>query len=148
MKRSVVGVVLGLIAGFVVVGVVEGASSFVYGSPQGFDFSDTKALREFVGNLPVGAFFFIIAAHVLGSFTAAMTCSAIVRTRWLTCSLIVGSVLLVAGVANLVMIPHPLWFSIVDVLVYLPSAIAGGKVACVAFGLNGSTRPSQVSDGK
>jgi len=33
-----------------------------------------------------------------------------------------------SGIANLLIIPHPVWFSIANVLIYLPAAIAGGMV--------------------
>jgi hypothetical protein len=34
-----------------------------------------------------------------------------------------------AGIFNLVAIPHPLWFAILSVLVFLPAAYAGGLLA-------------------
>lgn len=36
---------------------------------------------------------------------------------------------LIAGIINMVMIPHPVWFWILGIIVFLPSAYAGYRVA-------------------
>jgi hypothetical protein len=43
-------------------------------------------------------------------------------------SLIVGGFFLLGGIANVLMLPSPVWFSITDVVgAYLPMAYLGGK---------------------
>jgi hypothetical protein len=42
--------------------------------------------------------------------------------------LTVGGVQLFFGLVNLVMIPHPMWFAIASVIVFLPAAYFGGKL--------------------
>lgn len=39
--------------------------------------------------------------------------------------MVVGVLLLAFGIMNLVAIPHPMWFTIVSVLAFLPAAYAG-----------------------
>ena len=41
----------------------------------------------------------------------------------------IGAVFLVFGAINLKMIPHPLWFAIIDLAIYLPAAWLGGRLA-------------------
>ena len=38
-----------------------------------------------------------------------------------------------SGIANLLIIPHPVWFSIANVLICLPAEIAGGKAGGMVF---------------
>jgi hypothetical protein len=45
----------------------------------------------------------------------------------------VGSVLLIGGAVNLLRIPHPIWFSIADLILYLPTAVVGGVLANELF---------------
>ena len=47
---------------------------------------------------------------------------------WLTPALLPALTFLIAGIMNLVAIPHPLWFSIVSLLVFLPAAWLGGRI--------------------
>ncbi len=129
MAKRIGAVVAGLLAGFLVVGLIEGVSSWIYPPPQGLDFSDREALRAFVAGLPLGAFALVLVAHLAGPFAGAFTCGVIVRDPWLTGSLIIGGVFLLGGLVNLFLLPHPVWFAILDVLLYLPAAVAGGAVA-------------------
>jgi hypothetical protein len=48
-------------------------------------------------------------------------------------TLIVGALLTVGGVINLIMLPHPLWFSAASLLTYLPMAWAGGLLASLVY---------------
>ena len=129
MGRRIAAVLLGLLAGFVVVALIESISSVVYQPPTDLDFNDLDAMREFVATLPTGAFVFVLLAHLCGSFIAGFVCVLVAKERWNAGSLGLGVFFLLAGIANLVMIPHPMWFGVIDVLLYLPAAFAGGAVA-------------------
>ena len=47
---------------------------------------------------------------------------------------VLGLLFLLAGIANLMMIPHPVWFAVMDVLLYLPMALTGSWLAGKAIG--------------
>ena len=133
--RKAASVIAGMVAGFAVVSVVEMFSSAVFPVPEGLDIKDRADLAWYVSTLPTSAFIFVLAAHMLGSFVAGFTCVAVSRTGWLMGAFFCGAVLLAGGIANLFLIPHPTWFRIVDVMVYLPSAWIGGRLAFKLFGL-------------
>ncbi|MCK6623004.1 MAG: hypothetical protein HUU32_18855 [Calditrichaceae bacterium] len=42
--------------------------------------------------------------------------------------MIVGGIMLLAGIVNMAMIPHPLWFWVVGVLIFLPAAYLGARL--------------------
>jgi hypothetical protein len=41
----------------------------------------------------------------------------------------VGVLVILAAVANMLMIPHPVWFWVVALLLFLPAAYLGGLLA-------------------
>jgi hypothetical protein len=132
--RKALSVIAGMVAGFIVVSIVEAFSSQVFPVPDGLDIKDRADLAWYVSTLPATAFLFVLGAHILGAFVAGFTCVAVSRTGWMMGALFCGGVILAGGIANLFIIPHPTWFRIVDVLVYLPSAWFGGLLALRFFG--------------
>ena len=58
--------------------------------------------------------------------------SLVLRRRSYTIAAIVGALFLVGGIINVLSIPHPLWFTAVDLLLYLPLALVGCRLAPVA----------------
>lgn len=128
MGKRIFAAVVGLIAGFAVTGMIEATSGILYPLPPGFDMKDMEAFRAHVEGLPMGAFLLVLLAHALGSFIAGFACARVAGAPWPGGSVMMGGLLLAAGVVNLMAIPHPAWFAVADVLVYLPMAILGGRV--------------------
>ena len=127
--RRGLSVIAGLVAGFIVISIVEGASSLIFPPPAGLDLNDQQALRDFIQGLPAGALLFVLLAHILGSFIAGFACVAVSGEGWRPGALVVGAIVLAGGVFNLVAIPHPVWFAIADVAIYIPAAYLGGHFA-------------------
>ncbi len=140
MKKAL-GIVIGMIVGMIVVFLVEMISAGLYPAPTSLDFADPESVKAWVATLPIGAFLIVLAAHVLGAFTGGLVCGRIVGKWWLPGPLIIGLLFLIAGALNLSLIPHPVWFMIVDVLVYIPAAFAGAKLASRFFHSKPSTMP-------
>ena len=130
--RNTLALLVGMAAGFTVVFVIESIGHQVYPPPADLDFSDPAAIREFVRTLPLGAFLFVLAAWVAGAFGGAWVAAAMANTRRMTFAGIVGALVLAASVANLLMIPHPLWFSVAALIAVPAAAVAGGRLATSA----------------
>lgn len=128
ITTRVVGVLVGLIVGGIVIALIESISSMMHPPPTELDFQDTEAVRNWISELPTLAFCIVLIAHALGVICGALTCQLIVKRRWLTGPLIIGTLFLVGGIFNLMLIPHPIWFAITDVALYLPSAWIGGNL--------------------
>lgn len=129
MARRVLSVLAGLLAGFFVVAVIEALSSRLHPWPADLDKSDLDAIRIHIASLPASAFALVWLAHAAGALAAGFVCVAISRAMWRVGPIVLGVLLLSAGVTNLVMIPHPWVFAIADVLVYIPAALLGGALA-------------------
>jgi len=126
--RYIAGLVSGFIAGFVAVGLIELIAIWLYPLPRGFDPNDLEAMEQHIASLPAGAFALVLIAHAIGAFLAGLVCCAIAMRLWWPGVLALGGVFIAAGIMNIVQIPHPLWFGVVDLALYVPAAIAGGAL--------------------
>jgi hypothetical protein len=107
--RSAIVLLGGVIAAVLVVVLMDALVGSIYALPAGTDTGNPENLRRAVAALPAGAFLLLLAGWV---FAAGV--GSYVATRFATQSraihgLIVALFVLVATVANLAKIPHPVW---------------------------------------
>lgn len=117
MLRKVSAVLLGVVVAFATVMLVEWLGHQVYPPPPGLDFSDTEQVRQFTSTLPLGAFAFVLMGWLLGTITGGLAACYIAREKPVVFASIIGTVMLAATIANLLLIPHPTWFSIAGIVV-------------------------------
>ena len=86
-------------------------------------------VRAAIAALPTGAFAMLLVAWSLGALAGASVAAVMARGRPRRAALIVGAVLLAATIANLVMIPHPAWVSVLGPLLIVSVTIAVIRVA-------------------
>ncbi|MCG3120890.1 MAG: hypothetical protein ALAOOOJD_03785 [bacterium] len=128
MGRNILAVIAGVILAGIVTYAVQGIGHQVYPPPANLDIKNLEAMKAYVATLPMGALLFVLLAYVLGSFAGGWLAAKIARTSQIHVPLTVGGVQLFFGIINLLMIPHPLWFAIAAVIVFLPAAFLGGKL--------------------
>ncbi len=133
--RNLLAIVAGVLAAFVLVGLIEALGHMVYPVPEGLDFTNPDQLQAYVQGLPVGALLFVLAAWVVATFVGGLVAASVARTRPLLYSTIVGAVVLAATIANLLMIPHPRWFAIAAVVAIPIAAFVAARL-----------RPARASD--
>lgn len=127
--RSVLAVVAGaFVAGLLIAGV-ESVSSMVYPLPPGLDLHDSEALRQHVEQLPLGAFLFVLAAWAIGTFAGSWVAARLAGRGKVGHGLAVGAIFLLAGLANLLMLPHPLWMWVGGILAFVVSSYLGALLA-------------------
>ncbi len=131
--RSVVRTVLAVVAGSVVAGVVvaiiESFGHVIYPPPPGLDPSDREALRAAMENAPAGALVLVLIAWAGGTLAGGWVAARLAARSPLAHGLVVGAILLGGGLFNMIMIPHPAWFSVAGLLVFLPAAYLGVRLA-------------------
>jgi len=132
MVRRILAVIAGLFAGFLLVTLVEALSPLLFTMLPGLNPKNPESIRQFAEQIPAGSLVVVLLAHALGSFGGGWLAAFIARVKPVQHALIVGTFVMIAGIVNLAIIPHPLWFSILDVLVYLPSAYLGGTMVTSA----------------
>jgi hypothetical protein len=129
MVRCIVAVICGLIAGGVFNMAVIMLSWMIYPLPEGVNLYDQATMRTYVQSLPVPAFLMILVAHAGGALVGGLVAALIARRLPLVLGAIVGGFFLVGGILNVMSIPAPLWFVIVDLVSYVPCGMVGAKLA-------------------
>lgn len=128
MLRKIAAVLLGLVASMATVMLIEWISHQVYPMPPGMDFNDPEKVRMYVSSLPMGGFLAVLLGWMLGTLVGGITACRIAREKPAVFASIIGAVMLAATVANLVMIPHPTWFSIAGI-----GVIAAGTLLAIRW---------------
>ncbi|MFQ5738189.1 MAG: hypothetical protein ACE5JX_04210 [Acidobacteriota bacterium] len=122
MLRSFFAVLLGVVlGGLFFKGVVE-TGHFIY---PGLDSSEVVFLQRAVEAAPAGALLVVLLAWGVGSLGGGWLAARLASRARVFHALTVGGLLMVVGILNLARIPYPLWFSILGLLVFLPSSYLG-----------------------
>ena len=125
MGKNVAAGVAGVFIAFGLVWLVEMIGHSVYPPPADIDFSDTEAMWTYVAGLPLGALLFVAGAWSIGAFAGTIAACRIGTANPKIFAMVVGGMVLVATAFNLVMIPHPMWFSISGVIGIIVAAWLG-----------------------
>lgn len=116
MGRNIGAGLAGVIIAMALVWVVEKTGHAVYPPPTDLDFADPDAMRAYIATLPLGALLFVAAAWFVGTLGGTCAACAIGTAKPVVFAMVVGGLMLVATIVNLVMIPHPMWFSVLGVV--------------------------------
>ena len=132
--RSIAAVVLGFVAASPVMMIVEAINGRVLcpelaKAAEGV--TDRAAIRALFAGAPTGALLVVIAGWILGSFLGGWVAARVAGRAGLGHGLALGLLLTLAGIANNLMLPPPLWFWVAGLVVMLPAAWAGAKLARV-----------------
>jgi hypothetical protein len=107
--RSAVVLLGGVIAAVFVVILMDTLVGNIYSLPAGTDASNPESLRRAVAALPVAAFLILVAGWVLAAGVGSYLAARLATHARVIHGMIVALFVLVATVANLAKIPHPLW---------------------------------------
>jgi hypothetical protein len=128
--RNVLSVILGAVIGSLVnMGIILFGGSIVP-PPEGADVVTMEGLKASMHLFQPIHFLMPFLAHAIGTFCGALIAALVAASRKEQFSLVIGFLFLIGGVANIFMLPSPLWFSVLDVVVaYIPMALLGYKIA-------------------
>lgn len=129
MIRSLLGVLAGLVLAMAVIFAVQSVGHAFFPPPPGLDPRDREAFEAAVAAMPVMALIVVLIAYAIGTFAGAWLAATIVGSPFI--AFLVGGVLTLAGMSNVLAVPHPTWFIVCAVLVFLPSAWLGSRLASV-----------------
>ena len=91
--------------------------------------TDREALRELLAQAPVGAFLVVLLGWALGSLVGGYLAAKLASSNPMKHAMVVGLLLTLAGIGNNLMIPPPAWFWLPTLLVFIPAAWAGARLA-------------------
>ena len=126
--------ILAVVAGFIIGSVVNMGlimlSSSVIPPPEGVIVTDPESLKKSMHLFEPRHFIFPFLAHALGTLAGAFVAGTIAATSKFRLAMVIGIVFLIGGIVNVVMLPAPIWFEVLDIVAaYIPMAWLGGKFA-------------------
>ena len=130
--RSIGAVIAGFIVASLVMMLVEGINGHLIYPELGkaaAGVTDRDAIRAIMLAAPLGAFLVVMLGWILGGLAGGFTAEKISARAGGAPALVLGVLLTLAGIANNLMLPPPLWFWIASMLVLLPATLAGARMA-------------------
>jgi len=111
MMRLVLGVIVGVVSGFVVIYAVEQVGHQIWPVATKLDLKDKAAAAAFLAGMPVGGLLSVLAAWILGAYTGSVV-GLLAADRRRIAGVIPAAVIFAATVLVLFMLPHPLWMAV------------------------------------
>lgn len=121
--RLVIGIIVGILAAFATVMLIEVIGHLLFPFPSDIDLTDPEQARGAMERIPFGAKLMVVFAWLDGAIVGGLIARIISRRRFT--AWVVAGVVTVAGIANIFMIPHPVWMQIAAVA----APLIGGLVA-------------------
>jgi hypothetical protein len=107
MIRKILGVVFGIIVAGLAVAGGEFILAAIWPMPIGGGMPDAVAMKTFMANVPLGMKIGLAVVYAVATFFGAAVASNAARGRW--AGWVITTLMLMATVANFVMLPHPVW---------------------------------------
>jgi len=105
--RMLIGVIAGVVVALLCVGAVEMIGHSLYPPPAGLDIKDRADQARLMEAMPAAAKAFVLLGWFAGALAGAWAANRIARRSiagWAVALLVIA-----AGVATMLMIPHPAW---------------------------------------
>lgn len=140
--QNILAVVAGIVVGSGVnMGLLQVGMDIIP-PPEGIDFMDPESIKANMHLFETKHFITPFLAHALGTLLGAFIAARIAATQKMTFAMVIGGFFLLGGIANVMMLPAPLWFNVVDLgLAYFPMAWLGGRMG----GGTGKPEPEPTS---
>lgn len=120
--KVLIAVLAGMVTGYALIFGIEALGHSVYPPPADFDYTNAESMKRMMAEAPIGALLFVALAHFLAGFFGNMVALLVAKRRRLP-AFIYSGLLLTGTVSLLFMLPHPLWFSVLDLVALLASII-------------------------
>jgi hypothetical protein len=127
--RNILAVITGWLVGSTVNMALINLGHTVY-PIEGVDVNNMEALAAVMPTMGPQYFIFPFHAHALGTLVGAVIAAGIGVSKQMGLAMIIGGLFFVGGIMVNVLIPGPLWFTVLDLLLaYFPMAFLGAKLA-------------------
>lgn len=128
MKRNILSVVIGLAVAIITFLVFEFFNATMHPAPTNLDYNDGVAVKAFYENQPLSLWVMVLVGWFVGSFLCGLLIKWISKNDKRKLPIIAGGILTLSAIANFFSLPHPTWFIIVGLLIFIPSTILGHKL--------------------
>jgi hypothetical protein len=125
--KNSIAVLAGLVLGSAVNMAIITISGYIIPPPAGADVTTMEGLKESLHLFEPQHFIMPFLAHALGTFSGALLAAIIAPKNKMRFALAIGFFFLVGGIANVLLLPSPIWFTALDIiLAYIPIAYLAG----------------------
>jgi hypothetical protein len=130
--KNIIAVIAGFILGSIINMSLITVSGSIIPAPNGADVTTLEGLTATIHLFEPKHFLFPFLAHALGTLGGAFVAAKIAANHKLKFAMSIGFLFLAGGIANIMMLPSPLWFTLVDLVgAYLPMAFVGFRLASI-----------------
>ncbi len=124
--RGIVAVLAGVIAGFIVVGVMESIGHLIFPPPEGLDLTNPEDMERLMQVIPLGAKIAVVIAWFFGALAGSIVAMMIGKRAlpaWIVTALIIA-----AGLFTTQMFPHPMWMVIAAIALPLLATLLAKRL--------------------
>ena len=125
--RILIAGLIGLALGLAITSTMEVFGQNLFPPPPGLNPGTPEGFKAILAAMPPLAWGWLLLGYALASFLGGLS-AAWLAGRRLAAALLVAALLLVFGIGNLVLLPHPTWFWFASCPVYPLFAWAGGRL--------------------
>ena len=125
MIRNILSVVVGLATAIITFLIAEAINSSLQPVPTNLDFKESLVFKTFYENQPLSLWLLVLVGWVVGSFLCGLLIKCISKNDNKKLPIIAGCILTLSAIANFFSLPHPTWFIVVGLLVFIPSTLLG-----------------------
>lgn len=127
--KNILAIIAGIIIGSVVNMAIIMISGYIIPPPNGADVTTMEGLKASLHLFEPKHFIMPFMAHSLGTFVGALIAAFIATNHKIKFAISIGFVFLIGGISNVIMLPSPTWFTILDLgLAYIPMGYLAGKL--------------------
>lgn len=121
--RNFLAVILGMVVGGMVNMALISIGPHIISPPAGVDVTDLESIKASIHLFEAKHFIFPFLAHALQSLAGALAAFLIAASYRAVFAYTIGFLSLAGGIAASLLIPAPLWFIVLDLVVaYIPMA--------------------------
>ncbi len=129
MLRKILSVLAGLVIAVLIIMGVEWIGIQLFPLPSELNMNDMESLRTHPEMIPLANKLFVLLAWAAGTFAGSWLATVVSKRENFAQGLIVGIILLVLAIINMSLFPHPIWFWIIGILLFFPTAYYGARTA-------------------
>lgn len=127
--RNILAIILGVLIGSIVNMTIISFSSEIIAPPVNTDLTTMEGLLAAMEYFEPKHFLMPFLAHAIGTLVGAMLAAMIAIKNKLYFALGIGAFFFLGGLINVVILPSPVWFALVDLgLAYFPMAYLGYRL--------------------
>lgn len=128
MLKKILAVFAGVIVASICIWAVETLNHIMYPYPEGMKPNDMESFKSYVETLPFLGRFMVIVGYAVGALVSGFIATKVSKDGKPTAALICGIIFLVFTIYNMTVLPTPIWFWVLGILVWT-LVLAGYKLA-------------------